>query len=482
MNQPAIQNPADARATNESVGLQARTDFFHAAIAAWLEHPNTTIACGRWCDGSVSELLPRGRARLLPARYNDCFIGVRELRIGDSPHHMHIDLGRLHHIRYVVAPSVCFGFRPSFEARLLLPGGCRALGWVRARASRGDRLGVGEAVWRVHTTSRQRRMAARISLALRVRSARGRMRRYKGSPDVQSGCALRLACAPLQTERGPNPKRDSLLGPGNTPIDRWTVSVMLTNPYAGDMLDRDEATRFFRLAQLHAQLRPDLVELEVEASVRNTPLGADILGVVQELINAADAGWNQALRILHPAAHATATARQNQYATEPPCLPLLQRALALSDASLVIYRDRTLVEFKTDRIGGVHRFVEQGHVSWQIGALDDHHCHLDLGAVTRVLFSAEPVSCQGGGLNYTIWFLTPGPSGNPYRRDGYFSIVLNRPYRGDKPRLEVVQPMLDLYRSFSDTAWLDADATFIQVLDDGPPDRTPTPRVQHAEA
>jgi len=392
MNQPAIQNPADARATNESVELQARTDFFHAAIAAWLEHPNTTIACGRWCDGSVSELLPRGRARLLPARYNDCFIGVRELRIGDSPHHMHIDLGRLHHIRYVVAPSVCFGFRPSFEARLLL------------------------------------------------------------------------------------------LGPGNTPIDRWTVSVMLTNPYAGDMLDRDEATRFFRLAQLHAQLRPDLVELEVEASVRNTPLGADILGVVQELINAADAGWNQALRILHPAAHATATARQNQYATEPPCLPLLQRALALSDASLVIYRDRTLVEFKTDRIGGVHRFVEQGHVSWQIGALDDHHCHLDLGAVTRVLFSAEPVSCQGGGLNYTIWFLTPGPSGNPYRRDGYFSIVLNRPYRGDKPRLEVVQPMLDLYRSFSDTAWLDADATFIQVLDDGPPDRTPTPRVQHAEA
>ena len=42
MNQPAIQNPADARASHESVGLQARTDFCHAAIAAWLERPNTT--------------------------------------------------------------------------------------------------------------------------------------------------------------------------------------------------------------------------------------------------------------------------------------------------------------------------------------------------------------------------------------------------------------------------------------------------------
>ena len=37
------------------------------------------------------------------------------------------------------------------------------------------------------------------------------MRRCKCSPDAQSGCALRLACTPLQAQRGPNPKPDSLL-------------------------------------------------------------------------------------------------------------------------------------------------------------------------------------------------------------------------------------------------------------------------------
>ncbi|APZ21222.1 hypothetical protein EGT86_31920 [Burkholderia pseudomallei] len=156
---------------------------------------------------------------------------------------------------------------------------------------------------------------------------------------------------------------------------------------------------------------------------------------------------------------------------EPVCLPLLHDALALQEASLVIYRDRTLVEFQTEKIDGVHRYVEHGHVSWQIGGLRDHHCHLALGAVVRVLFSAEPVSCQGGGLNYTIWFLTAGPSGNPWRRDGYFSVVLNRPYAGSAPRLEVIEPVLDLYRRYRDAPWVQADAGFMRVLDEGVPDR-----------
>jgi len=46
----------------------------------------------------------------------------------------------------------------------------------------------------------------------------------------------------------------------------------------------------------------------------------------------------------------------------------------------------------------LHRYEEAGHVSWQIGDQNDHHCHLSLDSVTRVLFSAKPVSCQGGGL------------------------------------------------------------------------------------
>ena len=181
------------------------------------------------------------------------------------------------------------------------------------------------------------------------------------------------------------------------------------------------------------------------------------------------ADWAELIRAVCPATGRIANAQE----TDPVCVPLLEKALQLPDASLVIFRERTLVEFKTEMLDGVHRYVEHGHVSWQIGGFNDHHCHLSLGAVTRVLFSAEPVSCQGGGINYTAWFLTPGACGNPYRRDGYFSVVLNRPYEGNAPRLEVIGPMLDLYREFCDAPWVAADATFLEILDRGPPARHP---------
>jgi hypothetical protein len=105
---------------------------------------------------------------------------------------------------------------------------------------------------------------------------------------------------------------------------------------------------------------------------------------------------------------------------------------------------------------------------------------LALGAVTKVLFSAEPVSCQGGGLNYTVWFLTSGPSGNPYRRDGYFSVVLNKPYEGEQPRLELIEPVIDLYRRFSTEAYVLADSGFLQVMSDGPPGRSSASSANHA--
>jgi hypothetical protein len=167
---------------------------------------------------------------------------------------------------------------------------------------------------------------------------------------------------------------------------------------------------------------------------------------------------------------------------EPPFLPLLREALALRDASLVIFRDRTLIEFKTERLDGLHRYEEAGHVSWQVGDQHEHHCHLSLGGVTRVLFSAEPVSCQGGGLNYTVWFLTAAPCGNPYRRDGYFSIVLNRPYTGDEPRREVIEPVLSLYRRHRDLPFVEADETFLRVLKQGPPGRRDRADLDHAPA
>jgi len=68
--------------------------------------------------------------------------------------------------------------------------------------------------------------------------------------------------------------------------------------------------------------------------------------------------------------------------------------------------------------------------------------------------------------------ITAGPSGNPYWRDGYFSIVLNRPYSGDAPRLEVIDPALDLYRRHRDEAWVDADETLLRVCEGGAPRRS----------
>jgi hypothetical protein len=367
--------------------LAAQAQFFHDAFAHWLVQPGVTIACGRWADGAISEIMPRGQAQLLPARYDGCFSGVRELRLADQPHHLHIDFGRVHALSYAVVPSVCLAFKPSFELRFLM------------------------------------------------------------------------------------------IGPGNAPTDRWAVSLMLAAPYVQGVLDRDAVQRFLERVQHDATLRPDLVEFIVDPAVRAGSMAPQILSLLQAATGQSPGtSWQEALSALCPASGAVSSE------AEPLCLPVLQQALALREASVVIFRDRALIEFKTDRLGGLHRYEEQGHVSWQIGALDDHHCHLSLGAVVRVLFSAEPVSCQGGGLNYTVWFLSAGSSGNPYRRDGYFSVVLNRPYTGDAARHEVIDPVLALYRRFRHEPWVQADEPFLRVLECGPPDRHATQVVEPAAA
>lgn len=84
----------------------------------WLDDPDLTIFCGHWSNGGVMELLPRGRAELSGPRYNGEFAGLRELRLPDGLHHVHLDLGRLTRACYLMMPSVCYGFRPSFELRL----------------------------------------------------------------------------------------------------------------------------------------------------------------------------------------------------------------------------------------------------------------------------------------------------------------------------------------------------------------------------
>lgn len=372
-------HPTDEAAST----LTATSAFFHEVIEEWLRDPKTTIACGRWADGTVSEIIPAGRARLLEARYHGCFAGVREIRLDDGPHHLHIDLGRVHKVCYAVAPSVCLDFKPSLEVRLLT------------------------------------------------------------------------------------------IGAGGAPTDRWTLSLMPDCPYQGDRLDEAAVRVFVERMRQHAERAPELVELSIAPQTRQSPQGPALLSLFREAVDRPDADWNEVIARLAPSSERV----QPLQTMEPLCLPLLRDALALRDASLVIYRDRTLVEFQTEKIDGIHRYEEHGHISWQIGGQRDHHCHLALGAVVGVLFSAEPVSCQGGGLNYTLWFLTSGPSGNPWRRDGYFSVVLNRPYTGSAPRLEVIEPVLDLYRRYRALHWVQADAGFMRVLEEGVPDRLRQPVV-----
>ncbi len=150
-----------------------------------------------------------------------------------------------------------------------------------------------------------------------------------------------------------------------------------------------------------------------------------------------------------------------------PAVPdILRGALAFRDASLVIFRRGLLVEFKTEKLSpGLSLYEEDGHVSWQMGGFDDHHCHLDIGKCTSVVFGAEPVSCQKGRLNYTVWFLVDGDCGNPYRPSAALSVTLNRPYTAEgEVRRDIVDQVFDLYRRFEGTPGVSAEPTFVEAM------------------
>lgn len=144
---------------------------------------------------------------------------------------------------------------------------------------------------------------------------------------------------------------------------------------------------------------------------------------------------------------------------------VLTSALSLKDASLVIFRRDVLVEFKTERLQpGLAVCLHGSHRGWQVGPTDGHHCHLNLAAVDRVRFEAEPVPCQRGRINYTIWFLAEGDCGNPCRRGGLFSVTLNAPYAADgSARTEVIVPMLMVYDEYAQRPGIEAGATFIEA-------------------
>jgi hypothetical protein len=364
-----IETPAPAQSQEEE-RFREQIAFFESVLIEWLEAERMTIACGSWADGAIAEFLPRGKAILLPAMYEGCFEGVRELRLEGLDHHIHFDLGRVHQLTYSIAPSVCFAGKPSFEVRLLTTGA------------------------------------------------------------------------------------------GGARTSRWSVSLMLSHPYVGDTLALGDLVWFFDLARRHVARRPDLVRFEVSPDVLRSERADEVRRCLATTLGLpADTPWLDAVRALDGGAREV-----SDESPEPRSLELLREALRFQDASLVIYRERMLVEFQTEKLAGVFRYVEDGHVSWQLGEVEDHHCHLALEAVTRVLFSAEPVPCQGGRLNYTVWFLVPRACGNPHRSDGYFSVVLNRPYDGDEPRLDNIDQVLSLYRRYRHESWVEADETFLRAL------------------
>lgn len=88
-----------------------------AVIRDWLDEPEIALFCGDWRTGSIMELLPRGRAVLTASKYPEPFDGLRDITLPDQEHHLHIDLAKLRTAVYVMAPCVCFGYRPSFEVR-----------------------------------------------------------------------------------------------------------------------------------------------------------------------------------------------------------------------------------------------------------------------------------------------------------------------------------------------------------------------------
>lgn len=159
------------------------------------------------------------------------------------------------------------------------------------------------------------------------------------------------------------------------------------------------------------------------------------------------------------------TASVAAVALVPDVARVLEAALGLRAASLVVFRTGALVEIKTDRLRErLSLYEEDGHESWQVGSFDDHHCHLDLASVRRIAFEAEPVPCQGGRINYTVWFLGERDCGNPFRPEGLFSVTFNRPYDAEGRLLaNVVRPMYELYRRERALPFVSATDAFVRT-------------------
>lgn len=88
-------------------------------VRDWFGDPHIALACGDWTTGAIMELLPDDKPVLTGARYPAPFSGLRDVRLVGQAHHLHLDLNKIAHVVYAIVPSVCYGYRPSFEAHFV---------------------------------------------------------------------------------------------------------------------------------------------------------------------------------------------------------------------------------------------------------------------------------------------------------------------------------------------------------------------------
>jgi hypothetical protein len=347
----------------------ARISAVDEILRAWLGERGVALLCGRWSEGAIMELVLEEGADLSPARYSGRFAGLRDVLIPGHRHHMHLDLGRVSRVTYAVTPSVCYGFRPSFEVR------------------------------------------------------------FGGEPEDTA------------------------------------FAVTILSPYRDQDLDAPRAARYFARLRQDAARHPSLVRFVADAGGREAE-HADAwraVGACFARVAEIDPAPESPAALGEVVRARCAVPVEVGGAGLPPILRVLDESLGLRGATLVVYRARTLVELKTEQLRRrVSAYEEDGYRSWQIGDFHDHHCHLDLDAIQEVLFDAEPVSCQGGRLNWTVWFLAKSDCGNPYRPNAVCSVTLNRPYTGagerDRPVVDAVYAFFDRVR---DLGFVSASEPFV---------------------
>lgn len=98
---------------------QVRLGGLEGVLRDWVGVPRIVFACGDWRTGAIMELLPRTVATLTATRYAEPFAGLRDIRLSGQGHHIHLDLAKMWHVVYAIVPSVCYGYRPSFEAHFV---------------------------------------------------------------------------------------------------------------------------------------------------------------------------------------------------------------------------------------------------------------------------------------------------------------------------------------------------------------------------